>query len=133
MFTFFMLLMMFRLVGQEMLPSFVNQLSCLDVRQLIPMSVISSAGPCVRHTDITNRKLLTVASHADVNKFNMQYKFVKDSPLSNDLIIHREKATEEIYQVSYNNRDAFSECVIDVLLARSFMSHLGGRGGRPAS
>lgn len=86
------------LVGREMLPSFVDQLNCVDVRQLIPMSVISSAGPCVRHTDNTYRKSLTVASHADVNKFNMQYKFVKGSPLSNDLIIHREKATEEIYK-----------------------------------
>lgn len=29
------------LIGREMLPSFVDQLNCLDVRQLIPMSVIS--------------------------------------------------------------------------------------------
>lgn len=105
--TFSMLLMMSRLVGREMLPSFVDQLNCVDVRQLIPMSVISSAGPCVRHTDNTHRKSLTVASHADVNKFNMQYKFVKGSPLSNDLIIYREKATEEIYKVSYNDPDDF--------------------------
>lgn len=86
------------LVGREMLPSFVDQLNCVDVRQLIPMSVISSAGPCVRHPGNTYRKSLTVASHADVNKFNMQYKVVEGSPLSNDLIIHREKATEEIYK-----------------------------------
>jgi hypothetical protein len=100
-----MLLMMYRLVGREMLPSFIDQLNCLDVGQLIPMSAISSAGPCVRHTDNNYRKPLTIASHADVNKFNTQYKFVKDSPLLNDLIIHREKATQEIYQVSYNIPD----------------------------
>ncbi|KAG2044500.1 hypothetical protein BDR03DRAFT_885709 [Suillus americanus] len=86
------------LVDREMLPSFVARLGCLDARQLIPMSVISSAGPRGRHTDNTYRNSLTVASHADVNKLNMQYKFVKDSPLLNDLIIHREKATQEIYQ-----------------------------------
>ncbi|KAG1774062.1 hypothetical protein EV702DRAFT_557720 [Suillus placidus] len=86
------------LVGREVLPSFVDQLNCLDARQLIPMSATSSAGRCVRHKDNTYRKPLAVASHADVNKFNMQYKFVKDSPLLNDLIIYREKATQKIYQ-----------------------------------
>ncbi|KAG1828151.1 hypothetical protein EV424DRAFT_1387426 [Suillus variegatus] len=86
------------LIGRGKLPLFVDQLNCLDAGQLIPMSVISSAGPCVRYTDNTYRKPLTVASHVDVTKLNMQYKFVKDSLLLNDLIIHREKVTQEIYQ-----------------------------------
>lgn len=98
----FMLLMIYRIIGRGKLPLFVDQLNCLDAGQLIPMSVISSAGPCVRYTDNTYRKPLTVASHVDVTKLNMQYKFVKDSLLLNDLIIHREKVTQEIYQVSYN-------------------------------
>ncbi|KAG2156687.1 uncharacterized protein EDB93DRAFT_927123 [Suillus bovinus] len=86
------------LISREMLPLFIDHLNCLDVEQLVPMSVMCSAGPCVRHRDNTCRKPLTVASHADVNKLNRQYKFVKDSPLLNDLIIHREKVTQEIYQ-----------------------------------
>lgn len=86
------------LVVRDLLPSFVDRLNCLDARQLIPMSVISSAGPCVRRTDNTFGKPLTVASHTDVNKLNMQYQSVKDGPLLDDLIIHREKATQEIYQ-----------------------------------
>ncbi|KAG1757111.1 hypothetical protein EDB19DRAFT_12529 [Suillus lakei] len=93
------------LVGREMLPSFVDRLSCLDAKQFIPMAVISSAGPCVRRKDNVYRKPLTVASSADVNKLEMQYKFVKDSPLLNDLMIHREKVTQEIYEVSYNVPD----------------------------
>jgi len=96
-----MLLMINRLVCREMLPSFVDQ-NCLDAGQLIPMSIISSAGPCGGQTDNTYRKPFAVASHADVNKLNMQYKFVKNSPLLDDLIVHRKKATQEIYQVLYN-------------------------------
>jgi hypothetical protein len=85
------------LVCREMLPSFVDQ-DCLDAGQLIPMSIISSAGPCGGQTDNTYRKPFAVASHADVNKLTMQYNFVKNSPLLDDLIIHRKKATQEIYQ-----------------------------------
>lgn len=85
------------LVDREMLPSNVERF-CLDARQLIPMSAISSAGPCVRCKDNIHRKPLTVASRADVNKLKMQYTFVKDSPLLNDLMVHREKVTQEIYQ-----------------------------------